>query len=451
MLLAALQRPIESLTYFEDLQFLIANIQLTQHGRSSCSQSFRQNVSSGRNLASIIHSIPRSHGSNMTSDIRRENVYTFTDIENQLYTVTNVPDAFKLPPSIELYPIENKSFRQLLTPLYAIEQAPELPYLLRLPPINDPLLGRLCLESDTIRPVRRGDGWGLDSHLRKLWIQLEEGLGFVTDRLLLYRNALSASSVLRYESWPFPDTFGYTRTHRSESGASAAIRKARQAMIIMAARCSLALAVWHPQSPTPSSDVLPAWVPVLLKEGIPAVWIDALNSSVISEFSHGLRVGGIVDPGMCKWVHHLPVMKQAKIPVIVKWGSPASIRSLCEQYPLLRDFAPASAKDIELALSTPERAQARGIYKLHLQGVGLPHPFIRSLEERLRPKPPSGPFQIPGESRVDFLARMTQRKVQMASRENAAQNSRRLDREAYAASGRPPKPYTRVYLWSTLR
>lgn len=371
-------------------------------------------------------------------------MYTFADRDRCLYTVTNVPETIKLPPGPDTNPIENKSLRELLTPRYAIAQAPELPYILRSPPINDPLLGRLSLEVANLYPIQFDNRlWGLPLPIKKAWDALEKALGFVTDRLLLFRNTHAASSVNAHEAWPSPSSFGYLRLHPTSYGATVAIRKARDAFIIMAARCSLALAVWDPAL---DLNKIPSWVPFLEHERVPSVWLDVLNASVISKFAHGLRVGAVVDPELCKWLPHIPVMREAKLPIMVRWRTPEAVHRISAQHPYLRQFAPSWPNDSVLALAAPPRPQAPSIYKLYFHGEGRAHPYIKELEERLSPKP-CGRFQRPGESRLSFLARMQQHIQQMLAREGAPQRARRQDRETYAATGNIPKPYTRVYLW----
>lgn len=51
-------------------------------------------------------------------------MYTFCDISGILYTATNVPDIIKIPDELDVDPITNKSFTELLILRFAIEQSP---------------------------------------------------------------------------------------------------------------------------------------------------------------------------------------------------------------------------------------------------------------------------------------------------------------------------------------
>ncbi|KAI0704017.1 hypothetical protein C8Q76DRAFT_697378 [Earliella scabrosa] len=214
--------------------------------------------------------------------------------------------------------------------------------------------------------------------------------------------------------------------------------------MMLAARCSLAIAVWLP-GPGVDHPVVPEWTVFLTKQGIPPSWIDALKSSVIADFSVGLRIGAFVDVELCRWLPHIPVMRAAKVPIFFRWKDAKQVDAMSAVYPFLRHFAPHPG-DAYLASKTPPRPQAPNIFMLYLRGEGRPHPYIADVENRLRSKP-AGPFQLPGEKRSEFLSRMAALEQRMIGRESAPQRQRRLDRIAYSLTGATPKPYTRVFLW----
>ncbi|KAI0735668.1 hypothetical protein C8Q76DRAFT_612063, partial [Earliella scabrosa] len=205
-----------------------------------------------------------------------------------------------------------------MRPQYSLA-VPELPYLLRSAPLGDPLLGRLCSEAGILRPVQYVDGWSLHSQIRNSWIQLERGLLHISNLLLSFANVPAATSIGSFNHWPEPSECGYTRAHRTEHTATVSIRKSREAFLVLAARSSLAIAVWLPASPALTSDQPPAWAVFLSQQSVPSSWIDALRSSVIADFSHGLRVGAFIDPQCCPWLPHVPILRRARVPLFVKW------------------------------------------------------------------------------------------------------------------------------------
>ncbi|RPD52452.1 hypothetical protein L227DRAFT_568596 [Lentinus tigrinus ALCF2SS1-6] len=77
----------------------------------------------------------------------RERLYTFRTADDSIYTVVNLPDRIKLP----------------------IGVVPEMPYVLRVIPSNDPLLGRLCVEPELLKPVQYANGWALHDDIRLSW------------------------------------------------------------------------------------------------------------------------------------------------------------------------------------------------------------------------------------------------------------------------------------------
>ena len=372
-------------------------------------------------------------------------MYTFADASGNVYTVTNLPDVITIPPHLDPNPQLNKSLRELLRPQYAVA-VPELPYLLRQPVLGDPLLGRLCYEASTLEPIQYRDGWALQEELRKSWVQLERGLLHVSNLLLSLANTAAARSIGSFSHWSEPAECGYTRAHRSEYSATIAIRKSREAFLFLAARCTLAIAVWLAGDGALASDQLPSWVKFLTGQGVPSSWIDALHASAIARLEHGLRVGVFIDVEACPWIPHIPIMRHAKLPLFIRWNGYARLDEILRLHARVLENLRPYRLDEELALRAPPRPAAPHVYMLYLKGEGRPHPFIERLEARLSPKP-AGPFQLPGESRPAFLERMAMHQERVTAHETAAQEARRRDREAYADSGRPPKAYSRVYLW----
>ena len=70
-------------------------------------------------------------------------MYSFTDIERTLYTVTNVPDAIHIPDGVAVNVVETASWADMQRPHGLGLEVPEAPYLLRGTAPNDVLLSRL--------------------------------------------------------------------------------------------------------------------------------------------------------------------------------------------------------------------------------------------------------------------------------------------------------------------
>ncbi len=347
-------------------------------------------------------------------------------------------------------PENNLSFKDIVRPQNARRIAPELAYVLRSVPTSDPLLGRLSPRPELLRPVKYANGWALHDDVRLAWVKLEKGLALVSELLLTLRNSKEASCVVRSTHWSFPSTFGYQNVHRTPQRASAAIRSARLAMVILAGRVSMGVALW--QADIPELDVVPAWISLLRKEAIPETWIDALQSSAISRFAHGLRPGAIIEPNQCIWLDHIPCYQRAKLPVFIQWPSKKSLdpqTGYPHLYPQVAPFLPPKA-DVSLARNTPPRPQAPDIYMVFANGTGKPHPYERATELRLR-KPPSGPYQRPAEKPAEFRHRMEMLCQKIVLQEKPFQKAARLARTAAADIGEGPRPWTRVYVWQKVK
>ncbi|RPD67774.1 hypothetical protein L226DRAFT_527643, partial [Lentinus tigrinus ALCF2SS1-7] len=206
----------------------------------------------------------------------RERLYTFRTADDSIYTVVNLPDRIKLPTGSPVNPEETLSLKELKEPQRALGVVPEMPYVLRAIPSNDPLLGRLCVEPELLKPVQYANGWALHDDIRLSWVKLEKGLALISELMLTLANSPHARAVLRRRHWADPRPFGYANVHRYYDKAAGAIRRARVAMVVLAARLSMAIAVWSP--PPPYASPVPKWVNFLREQSIPECWITALQS-----------------------------------------------------------------------------------------------------------------------------------------------------------------------------
>lgn len=339
------------------------------------------------------------------------------------------------------------SYTQVLKPQFAWQAVPELPYVLRTIPMNDPLLARLSVDHANLCPVKYKDGYALQNDIRRSWLELEKGLLLISDHLLTMANTDEAKSILRVKYWPDPWQYGYRDVHKTHAGAYAAIRKSRTALTILTARCSMAVALWIADKPNP--DDIPSWVRCLHARDIPSSWIDALQASAITDFTMGRRVGVVISPEACQWNRHITCYRRAKVPLLVRWSTERILKDLPPRIPYLVDFVPPQT-DLNIARNIPPRKNAPSIYCLCWNGKYKWHPYNIDIEAAVATKP-SGPFQRAGESLQQFLARMKTIVERIKATETPHQKRARLARLASAADGDVPPPWSRVYMWLKMR
>ena len=359
--------------------------------------------------------------------------------------MTNLPDRIHIPGGIDINLDENKTWSDLQRPQFVVQKVPEAPYLLRGSPANDILLSRLGSNFSAFSPTRYprqvGSEWGLELKIRQSWTRLEKGLDFISDILLSGASQDREYAGLRaFPHWRTPMECGYRQLFATEYAARRAIITAREAFFFLAARCSLAIALW--QKP---GDQDRAWIAELTRRGVPSLWIDVIQTSVISRFDHCLRVGAFVDPLHWRGAAHLAVMRRSNLPIFILWGHASRIDELCRAAPELCPFAPPR-RDAELAYMAPPLATSPNHYMLYNGGEGRPHPFKRDLGADI----PRGRRQKPRESCAEFITRMEQFCVDAAKKETTGQRLRRLRRQQAARSGQIPPPWVPVYLWAKM-
>ncbi|RPD64294.1 hypothetical protein L227DRAFT_560993 [Lentinus tigrinus ALCF2SS1-6] len=186
-------------------------------------------------------------GSNLNVNLKRtdlnrqERLYTFRTADDSIYTVVNLPDRIKLPTGSPVNPEETLSLKELKEPQHALV-VPEMPYILHMIPLHAPLLGRLCVEPELTQTSSVHEQLGTSRQHSPL-------LGEVGER--------------------------YANVHHYYDKAAGAIRRARVAMVVLAARLSMVIAVWSP--PPPDMSPVPKWVNFLREQSIPECWITALH------------------------------------------------------------------------------------------------------------------------------------------------------------------------------
>lgn len=373
---------------------------------------------------------------------RRDFLYTFLDQKEDIFTVTNVPDRIHLPSAVHYQPDENLQYKDILRPQFANLIAPELGFVLRTIPVNDPLLGRLGADNSWLAPVEFKHRFGLHDDIRASWWQLEKALLLISNLLISLGNTDESKVLHRCTFWKDPSDCGYRRLHATYGAAMAVIRNSRTALAVLAARCSMAITLLLDDEPRH----VPTWVTLLRNNGVPECWIDILLSSVITDFSHNLRVGVVLNPKYCSWTRLLTCYRRARVPVIVHWEKREDIALNMYRVPYLSEFAPDPRNSHILR---PPRAEAPNVYLLCRDGQGKPHPFDAGLEARLQTKP-AGQFQLAGESVQQFRQRMNTMTDRIIARESRVQREARERRQRAADAGGVPPPWVRVFVWMKL-
>lgn len=361
-----------------------------------------------------------------------------------MFTITNVPTRIVLPEGVDPYPLLNKSLPEMLVPRYAVSTVPEMAFILRRKTATDGLLSRLNIPRKSLMPVRVRDGWVLPDDIRNSWRRLEQGLMHVSMLLILRANTPASMTISGKEFWHTPTEQGYLRVHRISQDALYAAIRSRDAMFLLAARCSLAIALWLPPSNKPSEGCVPTWVSFLALEGVHHSWIDALLQSAISQFDPQSRVGTLIDYHYCQWPLLIPTLLTAQVPIIFKWPSPEAVEPMCKQFPFLQPLSP-TPRDALSAFNTPPHGQDNTIFTLWRQGFQrtVPSPPRTSTQAL----PPCGPFQKPGETRQQWVERMTNVTRATANRQTQTEREARIARYTEYTTTKLPLPGTRAYLW----
>ncbi len=328
-------------------------------------------------------------------------------------------------------------------------------------PVGDPLLSRLRIDPDRIVTEHFEQGWALPDDVRNAWMRLEKGLLYVSELLLTSSERSSCGTSARYAiryhaHFPPPADYGYRQAHQTQSAAERSILRAYLAFRLLVARCSLAVALWlfpgadegsirqvviaHYDAEMDSS--VADWVTFLRGQRVPHSWIDAIRDSIITDFSINLRVGTVINP-KCEWLAILPVLRAANIPVFVRWRDQSEIVQCTATSRFMKLFAPRSSEEVILALQNYPTGKPRVVT------------ICRNAETRVLPDysafddstPPFGPYQFPGESRSDFMARRDRYRADQTRQATQSQIQWRHQRMVNANAGFPPSRCSRVYLW----
>ena len=308
----------------------------------------------------------------------------------------------------------NLEFRDLRRAIWAVNKAPELAYVLR--NRHTRLLDCADLNPKDLPLVKIAGGWAVKQETREAWWNMERILVSSCEALRASTRGHPASKFPFDAHWPLPSETGYKDIYRSYQHARIALWKSRDALLILAARFSLFVALTNMLPPTTP----PRWEQVLHAAGMPSVWLNAFRDSDISRFSPGMRLGAFINPGegeLCTaWVGHVPCMIQADLPVYIYWPQSRNIapqdtwNAIKKLYPFLSEYQP----DLHNAVTIYFGEDSPGLrVPLHFRWTDhemrFEHPQSSYRSHSPPPPPleslPHGPGQRPGETVAEFFAR----------------------------------------------
>ncbi|KAI1788698.1 hypothetical protein LXA43DRAFT_1063368 [Ganoderma leucocontextum] len=259
----------------------------------------------------------------------KRKVQTFSDKNLQVYTVINLGPELSVPRGADPNFIKNK-----ITPSA---------FLLRHDTPTDPLLARLFSSEDIFAPRQFAKGWGMTAETRDSWVQLEKGLSHIANLLVLLHNGLLVREIHDAPWWKTPEECGYRRLYKYKEHARWAIERSREALMVLAARCSLAIALWMP------------------------------------------------------WTERAA---EAQVPAFFIWKNKQYEEEWCKRLDWLNGYLSKGTDPNRARLSKPPR-YFPNVYNFWRTGEWHVQPDMFTFTED--GNPPVGPFQLPGESREQFL------------------------------------------------
>ncbi|OJT07017.1 hypothetical protein TRAPUB_2129 [Trametes pubescens] len=387
--------------------------------------------------------------------------------EGRIYTVINPSPVEWLPGNPVADPEANLDLRDLRKALWAVNRGPEMAYMLRSSHTDGRFFARLHIDPQKLPVIKKGEVWTVDKELQNQWARLEGSLIYISNILLQAVHGLPESKFPFDAHWPFPHELGYLENHKSHGAAARAVWKARDALFLLAARCSLAVALTN-LLPSTSSNSPPQWQQILMNADVTYTWIDELNQSLIPDLSPGLRVGAFINPHdgptSTEWVNHVPCMIKANLPVYIYWPtSDGQVwETIIKKYPFLLSYRPYSTDVPEMEVSGKEHVTRDRRGRFHV--VNPQNSFrwedVRGTRTSVVPdddaspelSAPHGQGQRSGESFKDFQARRAALVRGWEEKETDEKKEQRLARQAAAAACTRPtrRSNTLIFLWTTV-
>ncbi len=369
--------------------------------------------------------------------------------EHRVFSVVNPCDVESLPGIPIIDPQNNLDTRDLRKAVWATNACPEIAYMLKRYDTESAFLARLNVDPKRVSVVkyesRSVSGYILNPDVQKAWYALENSLTFITNKLLSVAiNGLESKLPVDASYWPSPSDWGYTMVHKDERSARRAVAKSQDACAVLAARCSMAIALVT----TDANADPPQWIQLLKDEDVPPAWIDVLRDSVLSNLSPGLRVGAFIDlmPGSqsrTAWINHVPCMIRANLPVYIWWSDlrEPGLSEVLAEFPFLKPYVP-SQYGVYVVPELPDMMS-----KLRFRWPSSPASPSISVHQPADTAIPHGQRQRSGESCFEFFARRKQLNAAKEQDETPDHRAARLAREQKAAKyARPTRP-TCVFLW----
>ena len=215
--------------------------------------------------------------------------------------------------------------------------------------VESAFTSRLNFDFNNVPIEKTKGGYILKGDIRASWQRLEAMFIQITNIVAetLARNT-EETNIPWTACWSYPSDFGYMKVHRTGTAARNAAMRARDACVMLLCRCSMTIALSNVTQSDP-----PSWIRSL-QGRVPNAWIDILQSSVVADFSPGLRAGAFIDlSGKTAWVHHVPCMIRANLPVYVCWGKRPD--NDVAKYPFLAPYIPRSSDILRVVEESASR------------------------------------------------------------------------------------------------
>ena len=268
---------------------------------------------------------------------RYPRIYPFHCFEYEGYTYTVInPSPVESLPGIGIEnPEQNLTCKDMRKALWALSRAPEMAYMLKRVSVESAFISRLNFDFHNVPIVKTKGGYILKGDIRTSWQRLEGMFTEITSILDETQRGNPEGNIPWTAYWSYPSDFGYMKVHQTRLSARNAAMRARDACVMLLCRCSMAIALSNVTQSDP-----PSWIRSL-QGRVPSAWVDVLEGSVVADFSPGLRAGAFIDlSGKTAWVHHVPCMIRANLPVYVCWAKRPEYD--VARYPFLAPYVPAS-------------------------------------------------------------------------------------------------------------
>ena len=351
-------------------------------------------------------------------------------IDGHYYTSPNQQEE---PPTISFSHSEplpdNALPSQLRKRVWALQHYPYLPFVL-FSPFHGSMTSRFATPPELIPLEEDKYGHHLPQDVAKSWKTLEQSCCRIATLLRTLFEKDHPKTPLNCSVSPSPSNFGYSKAYLTEKKARSALSESVDAFVLLFAYVSFFIAMCRVRddpatvSLSPSSTN-PRWFRHLSSQEsrIHPEWLQLLADSPISDFTSTTtpqRVGTIINVSHCSWIHLVPRILMANVPIWLYWGIPPLFVQPLDTGAL--HFAPRAhpqSRAPPLPAITPSQSVN---LPTQSQSVGLP---VRSTL--------GGPGQLRGESWKDFMARQNIRRKAKILKENDVERQARQDRENKAA------------------